>query len=674
MIAVAVDVGGTFTDVVALDTATGEGHSLKVPSTPGQLADAVIEGTLAALERANALPADVARFVHGTTVGTNAVLERRGATLGLLTTEGFEDVLEIGRLKRRVLYDLDIDAQTPVFLAPRRRRRGVRERLGADGGVVAPLDEGQALGAIDELLAQGVDAIAICLLHAYRNDAHERRLRELVHERARDMRVSISSEVDPVFREYERSVVTCFDAYLRPVVAGYLEELDARLLEHGVASPLQVMQSRGGIASARHGAARPVSMLLSGPAAGAVGATGAARRSGIDDVITLDVGGTSADVALVVDGRPVVTTDGGIEGFPLRVPLVDVATIGAGGGSIAWLDRAGGLRVGPHSAGARPGPICYGRGGREPTVTDAFLVLGYIDPDGLAGGALELDAAAAFTAFETLGHTLSLAPEAAAAGVVNVAMMRMVDQIRLTSVGRGHDPREFSLVALGGAGPLFAGVVAVELGIPQVVVPPVPGALSALGLLVAPLEHDVTETLAVRAADADPDTLEAAFVRLERRVGELMRAEGAPADQVLTRRLADARYVGQGSTVEVPVGTPLGADALAAFGEAFHEQHHRVHGHAQPGNPVELLNARVVQSWHPTDPDFSPAPVQPAEPTTRSVWFDGAPVETAVVDRAALTTEHSGPLIVAQADTTLLVAPGQTVAPDEGANLILTVS
>ncbi|MGI9659467.1 MAG: hydantoinase/oxoprolinase family protein, partial [Gaiellaceae bacterium] len=380
VIAVAVDVGGTFTDVVALRTATGEGQTLKVPSTPGRLADAVIAGTLAVLGRLNAEPADVSRFVHGTTVGTNAVLERRGATVGLLTTEGFEDVLEIGRTKRRVLYDLNIEVQTPVFLAPRRRRLGVRERLGSRGEIVAELDETQAGSAIDELLAQEVDAVAICLLHAYTNDVHERRLRELVLSRAPDMRVSLSSEVDPVFREYERTVVTCFDAYLRPVVAGYLEKLTSRLSGEGIACPLQVMQSRGGIASARHGGARPVSLLLSGPAAGVVGATAAALGSGLADVVTLDVGGTSADVALVENGRPVVTSDGGIEDFPLRVPLVDVSTIGAGGGSIAWLDNAGGLRVGPSSAGASPGPICYGRGGVEPTLTDAFAVLGYLDP------------------------------------------------------------------------------------------------------------------------------------------------------------------------------------------------------------------------------------------------------------------------------------------------------
>ncbi len=674
VIAVAVDVGGTFTDVVAVETATGHGHAIKVPTTPDRISEGVMTGTLAALERGGTSPASVERFVHGTTVGTNAVLERRGARVGLLTTEGFEDVLEIGRTKRRVLYDLNIETQTPVFLAPRRRRRGVRERLSANGTIVVELDESHAKAAIDNLIAQGVEAVAICLLHSYRNDVHERRLRELVLEREPGMRVSISSEVDPVFREYERTVVTCFDAYLRPVVASYLEDLATTLASHGIVCPLQLMQSRGGIASAERGAARPIGLLLSGPAAGAVGGSRAALRSRIGDVLTLDVGGTSADVALVEDGQPVVTTEGGIEGFPLRVPLVDLSTIGAGGGSIAWLDDAGGLRVGPRSAGAHPGPICYRRGGNEPTVTDAFCVLGYLASDGLAGGDLTLDLDAARAAFDRLGEALALGPEAAADGVVRVVTMRMVDQIRLASVGRGYDPRTFSLVALGGAGSLFAGGVARELGISRVVIPPVPGALSALGLLGAPVEHTMTETVAMRADATEPAALESIYGALENRVSELMALEGAPEGDVVTRRSADARYVGQGSTVEVPVAETIDAAELAAFGSVFHAQHDRVHGHSQPANPVELLNARVVQSWYPSQTEFESA-VAPVSPgSERLAWFEGGARSTRVVDRVELDNEQSGPLIVRQPDTTILVAPGDAIGPDGSGNLIMRVS
>ncbi|MFQ5426853.1 MAG: hydantoinase/oxoprolinase family protein, partial [Gaiellales bacterium] len=543
-----------------------------------------------------------------------------------------------------------------------------------DGTVVVELDAGAAAAAIDQLIEQGVDAVAVCLLHAYRNGAHERRLGELVRERDPSLSVSLSSEVDPVFREYERTVVTYFDAYLRPVVGGYLEDLRARLAETGITCALQVMQSRGGIAAAEYATRRPVTLLLSGPAAGVVGATGAGRRCGVDDVVTLDVGGTSADVALVEAGRPVATTEGGVDGFPLRVPLVDVSTIGAGGGSIAWLDRAGGLRVGPRSAGAHPGPICYRRGGSEPTVTDAFHVLGYLDPRGLADGTLPLDARAARDAYADLGRALGLGAEQAAGGVVQVAAMRLVDQLRLATVRRGHDPRRFSLVALGGAGPIFAALVAAELGISRVLIPPAPGTLSAQGLLDAPVEHDRAETLAIRVDDAEPAELESAFHRLAAQVGRLMDDEGAPRADTVTRRFADARYVGQGSTVEVQLGARIDRQALGALADAFHERHRRVYGHSQPGNPVELLNARVVQSWQPRQAGFTPAAGEGhSSAPSRVAWFAGQALDTPVVDRAGLRGERSGPLIVHQPDTTVLVAPGQRLAPGPAGNLVLSV-
>ncbi len=673
MISVAVDVGGTFTDVVAVNSETGELDVVKVPTSTARLADGVLEGTRDVLERAGAKPQDVTRFVHGTTVGTNAVLERRGATVGLLMTEGFEDVLEIGRTRRRILYDLNIDRQTPTFVAPRRRRLGVRERIGADGDVVVALDETQALTAVDALLAAGVDAIAVCFLHAYRNDAHELRVRELVHERVPSLSVSLSSEVDPLFREYERAVVTCFDAYLGPAVRSYLAELEARLEEAGVVCPLQVMQSRGGLASAEHAARRPVTLLLSGPAAGVVGANVAARRSGIADVATLDVGGTSADVALVHDGRPAVTTEGGIAEFPLRIPLVDVSTIGAGGGSIAWLDKSGGLRVGPRSAGAHPGPICYRRGGTEPTVTDALLVLGHLGAGALAGGTLTLETGAARDAYATLGRSLGLEPEAAAAGVLRVATMRMVDQTRLVSVGRGHDPRRFALVALGGAGPAFAGRVAAELGIARVLIPPVPGALSALGLLSAPIEHEQAETVVVRPGDANPADLEATFERLELAVASLMSGEGASAEGVETRRSADMRYAGQSSTLEVDVGVGLSRAELERTSAAFHDRHQNVHGHAQPGKAVELVNLRVVQSWRPEEQVLELRAAEHEHRATRVAWFDGRPHDTPVVARDALAREREGPLIVEQPDTTVIVEPGHRIVPLVDGNLALVI-
>ncbi|MEZ5099940.1 MAG: hydantoinase/oxoprolinase family protein [Thermoleophilia bacterium] len=676
-IAVAVDVGGTFTDVVCVDERHGRAHVVKVPTTPGRIADGVVEGTRLALAAAGVAPGDVARFVHGTTTGTNAVLERRGATVGLLATEGFEDVLEIGRTRRSVLYDLAIGPQTPVFLAPGRRRRGVRERVGADGAVVLALDEQQARAQIRSLVAAGAEALAVCLLHGYRNPAHERRLRELAHEEAPGLPVSLASEVDPVFREYERTVVTAFDAYLRPVVEAYVRDLAGRLEGLGVRGRLQVMQSRGGIASADLVVERPVSVLLSGPAAGVVGGVEAAARSGIDDVITVDVGGTSADVALVVGGRPLVTTEGGIDGWPLRVPLVDVSTIGAGGGSIAWVDGAGSFRVGPRSAGSEPGPACYGRGGVEPTVTDASLVLGYLDPGGLAGGALPLDLDAARAAVGRLAGRLGLGVEAAAAGIHHVVGMRMVDQIRLVSVGRGHDPRSFALVALGGAGPVHATRLAAELGIGRVVVPPAPGALAALGLLGAAVEHERATTVAARADACDPAALEAALAALADEVDARMRADDVPPGGATTRRAADARYAGQASSLEVPLDdAPLDGAAVARAVERFHETHRRVHGHASPGKPVELVNLRVVQSWRP--PGAPPVPVLDAagaHARSRRVWLTDASAwaDVPVVPRALLDGPLDGPAIVEQPDTTLVLHPGDRVAPDGSGNLLVEV-
>jgi N-methylhydantoinase A/oxoprolinase/acetone carboxylase beta subunit len=391
---IGVDIGGTFTDIVALD---GEGRLTltKVPSTPKDL----LEGIAAAVQRVLALagaPAEaVERFVHGTTVATNAVLEQKGAVTAILATDGFEDVLELGRQKRTRMYDLDMDPETPTFLAPRRRRVGIRERLDARGRVLIPLDEDQVRTEVTRLRAQGVQALAVCYLFSFVNPAHERRTRDICRDIAPEISVSLSSEVDPTFREYERTCVTAFDAYLGPVVKRYLAGLADRLRELGIAAPPLIMRSRGGIVSAALAAEQPVTLFLSGPAGGVIGAKFAAERSGVVDFVSLDMGGTSNDVAMVRGGQPLIASEGAIGPYPVRTPMVDVSTIGAGGGSIAWIDAAGGLRVGPRSAGAEPGPACYARGGDQATVTDASLVLGYLDPERFAGGLMRLDVAAA---------------------------------------------------------------------------------------------------------------------------------------------------------------------------------------------------------------------------------------------------------------------------------------
>ena len=489
---IGVDIGGTFTDVVVRRPGSPS-RIMKIPTTRSDPSIAVLE----ALKRMQAewglAPQDVLRFVHGTTVATNAVLERKGAKVGVITTEGFRDVLEIGRQMRHQMYQLALDPETPTFLAPGRMRHEVPERISATGEVLKPLDEAAVAEAADALVAAGARAIAVVFLFSFLDDTHERRAREIILTRHPDVFVSLSSEVDPAFREYERTVVTAFDAYVKPVVDRYLANLDSGLLSASVSAPLQVMQSRGGISGSRTARLRPVRLFLSGPAAGVIGAKMAAETAGVRDLITVDVGGTSCDIALIEDGTPALRSEGLIDGYPVRVGMVDVNSIGSGGGSIAWLDVAGGLRVGPQSAGSEPGPACYGRGGMEATVTDASVVLGYLDPDYFAGGKLKLRPELARDAVARIAGRLNLTVEQAALGIHRILNAQMAEGIRLVSIRQGHDPRRFTLLPLGGGGALHACALAEELGITRVLVPRHPGVLSAAGLLAAPIEHEVVD-------------------------------------------------------------------------------------------------------------------------------------------------------------------------------------
>ena len=679
MVQLAVDIGGTFTDVIAVD---GEGacHTVKVPTTPRDLVEGVRRGTELVLAQAGADPGDVTRFVHGTTIATNAVLERKGAVTGVVATEGFEDTLEIGRLKRTRIYDLFIDGETPVFLAPRRRRRGVKERVAADGTVITPIDTDAVRRAVKELRdGEGVSALAVCLLFSFRNRAHEEEVRRIVREIDPDISVSLSSEVDPMFREYERTVVTAFDAYVRPAVRGYLDRLGAELERIGIPAPLQVMQSRGGVTAAELVSDRPVSLLLSGPAAGVIGARHAGALSGYENLISIDVGGTSADVSLVQAGKPLVSDESTIDTYPLRIPMVDVTTIGAGGGSIAWIDASGSFRVGPRSAGADPGPVSYGLGGTEPTVTDASIALGYLDVDRFAGGALKPDAAAAWRSMETLGDRLGVSTIEAADGVHRVINSRMADAIRLVSIKRGYDPRTLTLVLLGGAGPLHGGRLVGSLGIRTMIIPAVPGVLSTLGLLVAAIEHDAVETVAVRAADVRPDAIEAVFLRLERTVETRMARDRVPSSDVVTTRSADGRYVGQAYSLEVPMPAVTDAAAIRLFVQHFHDVHERVYGYASRGAPVELLNVRVVQSSMPDGrvlPTWKRTPAA-AHASSRRAFFAelGGFVDVPALRRESLTsgTTLEGPLFVDQDDTTVVIYPGHRGVVDPAGNIVVSV-
>ena len=677
MLEIGIDIGGTFTDVVCL-VDSGDLFTVKTPSTP-DVVGGVIAGVDAVLERAGRDRGEAAVHVHGTTVATNAILEGAGAVTALLTTAGHEDALEIGRQKRSRMYDLFLDPETPGFLAPRRRRIGITERVGGDGEVVTPLDEAQLADAVDDLVERhGVESIAICYLNSYLNPAHEQRSREIVAERYSGLAVSISAEVNPVFREYERTCATVFDAYVRPIVERYLRQLGKELGEADGA--LRLMQSRGAITSASLAAKQPVTMVLSGPAAGVVGARFAAAATGRGNLITMDTGGTSTDVSLVRDGAIELTKDGKLKGYPLRLPMVDINAVGSGGGSIAWLDEGGGLHVGPQSAGAVPGPACYGRGGTEPTATDASVVLGYINPDFFVGGGFRLDADAARWAVAGLAEKLGLDTAAAALGIHRILNVQMAEAIKLVTVKRGYDPRRFSLVAFGGAGAIHAAAVARQLEIGEVVVPRNPGTLSAFGLIVSDVEYDNVVAFHGHADAADADAMESIYRQLEDEGRARLSEEGLPDIPIEALRAADMRYVGQSYELEIPVGAEVNAESLAAAGAAFHQRHEEVFGHADATRPVEFVNLRTVCRQQLPKPDFADVAAGASGAATpiahRLCHFEAGAFETPIYRESEIGAgkELAGPCIVEAPDTTVVVHPGQTLTRDARGNLIVRVS
>jgi len=674
---IGVDIGGTFTDIVALDRA-GRLALTKVPSTPKDLLDGIGAAVTKVLALAGGKPGDVERFIHGTTIATNAILEQKGAVTAVLTTDGFEDVLELGRMKRSRMYDLAMDPETPTFLAPRRRRVGIRERLDAKGRVLIALNEADVRSAALRLRAQGVQAIAVCYLFSFVNPAHERRTREIIAELAPEISVSLSSDVDPTFREYERLCVTAFDAYLGPVVKRYLAGLADTLRGLGVPGVPLIMRSRGGIVSAALAARQPVTLFLSGPAGGVIGAGFAAERSGVRDFVSLDMGGTSNDVALVREGKPLLASEGSIGPYPVRTPMVDVNTIGAGGGSIAWIDAAGGLRVGPHSAGAEPGPACYGRGGDHATVTDASVVLGYLNPARFAGGSMMLDVRAAERAVAAIGQRLGVDTVAAAAGIHRVIHSRMADQIRLVTIKRGYDPRQFSLVVLGGAGPVHGAALAEEMGMAEVLVPEAPGVLAAFGLLAAAVEHHNARTLQARTDVADLSDINRCLGELDAAGRARMREEGVPGPEVRVAYAADMRYVGQAYELEVPIAAPVTPERVPEIAAAFHAVHERVYGYARTQQPVEFVNFRAVHTYPLPRPVVTPAArpsgtLADARLGERRAYFAGF-VPTAIYERARLPlgARLAGPAIVEQSDTTTVIPPGVTARVDDAGNLRLT--
>jgi N-methylhydantoinase A len=668
---VGVDVGGTFTDVVVAD---GSGLTMhKVPSTPDAPDRGVLDGLDAATDRAGVAPTDVTALGHGTTVATNALLEREWAETALVTTEGFRDAVEIGRQTRPALYDLRAERPTPVV--ERDRRYEVPERLDRRGGVVDPLDEDAAREIAREIADAGVEAVAVVFLFAFENDVHERRMRDHLREAGVDGEISLSSDVLPEVGEYERTLATGLDAALKPVMNRYLGRLGSRIADAGVPVSVTVMQSSGGVASASATRERPVNTVLSGPAAGVRGAAYVAGETGVDDVLTMDMGGTSCDVSLVQGGDPVVTTDGRVGDYPVTVPMVDVHTIGAGGGSVAWVDEGGSLRVGPRSAGAEPGPVCYGRGGAEPTVTDAHLMLGRIDPDAFFEGSAD-EATVREALRERVADPLGLSVTAAAQGILDVANASMERALRVVSVERGHDPREFSLVAYGGAGPLHAAELAAELDVPEVVVPRSAGVLSALGLLVSDTAYEMGVSAVRPWAGVDPADLTERFEAMAADGRERLAAEGYDPGDRRFERAVNLRYRGQSFDLRVSMpGGRLDAAALEAAADRFHERHERRYGHASPDEPIELvtvrLRARGVVEAPPLSAGEGTAETTPR--TTRPVTIDGETRETPVYDRAPLGpgAAFDGPAVVEGVESTAVVPPGATVRVDDPGNLVI---
>lgn len=671
---IGVDIGGTFTDVVCRDGA-GATRLVKIPTTRRN-PSAGVKAAMDYMQREwRVAPDDIVRFVHGTTVATNAVIEAKGAKIGLLMTAGFKDVLEIGRQMRHSVYDLRLKPETPVFLAPGALRKEVVERLTANGDVLVALDESSVARAVDELAAAGVESIAVCYLFSFLNPAHEQRTREIVAERHPELMVSLSCEVDPAFREYERTCVTAFDAYIKPVVGRYLESMEQDLEDDGVRTPLQIMQSRGGISSSRIARQRPVRLFLSGPAAGVVGGLEVGRAAGMEDLITVDIGGTSCDIALISGGQPLIRAEGEISGYSVRVPMVDVNAIGSGGGSIAWIDGAGSLRVGPHSAGSEPGPACYGRGGEQATVTDASVVLGYINPDYFAAGSLKLSSDLARQAIGvTVARPLGLTLEHAALGIHRVLNAQMAEAIRLVSIGRGIDPRGYTLLPLGGGGPLHATAVARELGVRRIAVPPHPGVLSATGLLSAPIEHESSVAFPRALAGLEWAEVERALADRDEACARLMRSEGVPAADTRISYFADVCYVGQAYHLEIAL-RPEAATPIETLYRDFLAAHDRIYGHSTEG-PARIVNLRSIHRSTVCRPAAIAASSEGtnAPKGTRSILTaaSGRFIPAQVYDRSTLAPgfEIRGPAIIEQPDTTTLIEPGWRATVVDGALII----
>ncbi|MFC7400623.1 hydantoinase/oxoprolinase family protein [Chelatococcus sp. GCM10030263] len=679
---IGVDSGGTFTDVCMFDETSGEVHVWKVASTPQDpslgIAGGVEQG-LAEVARATGRPGEVVYFGHGTTVATNALIVGRGANTGMITTAGFRDIIELRRQKRDSLYDIQTDK--PPILVTRDNRLEVRERVTFDGKVFVPIVEEDVRAAVRKLKEAGIRSVAVCFLFSFVAPAHEALVKRILREEMPDAFISVSHEVAPEFREYERFSTTVVNAYLGPIMRSYLERLEPRLKDIGVDTHVHLTQSNGGVISSDVAQDFPARTVLSGPAAGVMGALAMGRYSGFENLITFDMGGTSTDVSLIDGGKPQMSNDAVVHGYPLKLPMLDIHTVGAGGGSIAYVDAGGLLKVGPRSAAADPGPVCYGRGNEEPTVTDANVVLQVLNPTHLLNGRMPIDQARAKAAIARLAEKLGMDVMATAQGIISVVIANMAKAIRVISVERGYDPRDYAMLGFGGAGPIHAARLARELEIPRLVVPKYPGIMCALGLLLTDLRSNMSLTRLQPLSDEEAGSLQQGFASLEERAETWFAQEAIEPQRRSVIRAVDMRYGGQGYelTVHCPAG-PIDAAAIKALREGFERAHRQVYGYIAEEEPIQVTTLRLEAVGLVPKAEFKPqakatTPVETAIVTRREVWLPetGGFTPCPIYDREKLGPGHriAGPAIVDQMDSTTLVLPGQAATVDPYLNLII---
>jgi N-methylhydantoinase A len=692
-IRIGVDVGGTFTDFVLHDPQRDLVHTGKLLTTPDDPSEAIVTGIVRLLKEMDIQASELHSIVHGTTLVTNTVIERTGAPVGLITTEGFRDVIEVGRETRYDLYDLFLEA--PPTLVPRHRRREVSERMDFEGQVLMPLDEKAVATIAREMVERdGVEAIAVAFLHAYRNPAHERRAAEIIRKLYPDLPLTLSSDVAPEIREYERTSTACANAYVQPLMRRYLNRLETRLAEIGFAGRLYVMLSGGGIAAVQEAKDFPIRMIESGPAAGAMAASFLARLAGLDRVVSFDMGGTTAKMCLVENGAPDHKFDfeaGRVRrfvkgsGLPLKVSVVDMIEIGAGGGSIARVEPSSGLmKVGPRSAGAKPGPVCYGLGGTEPTVTDADLVLGRLNPDYFLGGEMQLDLAGVRRAFKDgVARELKIPEMESALGVQRIVDETMAAATRMHLAEKGRDPRRYTLIAFGGAGPVHAYNLARLLKMKRLVIPLGAGVASALGFLVAPPATDMVRSYVARLERLDWDHVNALFAAMTEQGSRLLREAGADPAKITLKPTVDMRHVGQGFEIPVPLpSTKLGPENLAAMREAFFASYRERFGRVVEDSPIEAMSWRLACLAPGQDIRIKPAARKDATTSdarrgTRAVLFEGlGSVSCAVYDRYALApgATFEGPALVEERESTCCIGPDARVSVDQFLNLVIELN